>query len=128
MKPQFDDFSGPDKANIQIYRDDVGTRVPDIVSYLQGSISSTCGNAINKMGGYNNPEVDRLLNEAGVLGVDDPNRILLAQEANRLFREDWAFIPWDITPTSAFAMPWVENAGRNIDWQVVEPWSITINR
>ena len=128
MKPQFDDFSGPDKANIQIYRDDVGTRVPDIVSYLQGSISSTCGNAINKMGGYNNPEVDRLLNEAGVLGVDDPNRILLAQEANRLFREDWAFIPWDITPTSAFAMPWVENAGRNIDWQIVEPWSITINR
>ena len=128
MKPQFDDFSGPDKANIQIYRDDVGTRVPDIVSYLQGSIFSTCGNAVNKMGGYNNPEVDRLLTEASVLGVDDPNRIALAQEANRLFREDWAFIPWDITPTSSFAMPWVEGAGRNIDWQIVEPWNISIKR
>ena len=128
MKPQFDDFSGPDKANIQIYRDDVGTRVPDIVSYLQGSIYSTCGNAVNKMGGYNNPEIDRLLDEASILGVDDPNRIGLAQQANRLFRDDWAFIPWDITPTSAFAMPWVEGAGRNIDWQVVEPWNISIKR
>lgn len=128
MKPQFDDYSGPDKANIQIYRDDVGTRVPDIVSYLQGSIYSTSGNAVNKMGGYNNPEVDRLLDEASVKGVDDPDRIKLAQQANRLFRDDWAFIPWDITPTSAFAMPWVKNAGRNIDWQIVEPWNVYIDK
>jgi peptide/nickel transport system substrate-binding protein len=128
MKPQFDDYSGPDKANLQIYRDDVGTRVPDIVSYLQGSIFSTCGNAVNKMGGYNNPDVDRLLLEASVKAVDDPDRIKLAQEANRLFREDWAFIPWDITPTSAFAMPWVHNAGRNIDWQIFEPWNVSVDR
>lgn len=128
MKPQFDDYSGPDKANIQIYRDDVGTRVPDIVSYLQGSIYSTSGNAINKMGGYKNAEVDRLLDEASVKGVDDPDRIKLAQQANRLFREDYAFIPWDITPTSAFAMPWVKNAGRNIDWQIFEPWNVSIEK
>jgi peptide/nickel transport system substrate-binding protein len=128
MKPQFDDYSGPDKANLQIYRDDVGTRVPDIVSYLQGSVYSTCGNAVNKMGGYKNPEVDRLLDEASIKGVDDPDRIKLAQEANRIFREDWAFIPWDVTPTSAFAMPWVKNAGRNIDWQIVEPWSVYIEK
>jgi len=128
MKPQFDDYSGPDKENLQIYRDDVGTRVPDIVSYLQGSIYSTCGNAVNKMGGYNNPEVDRLLDEASVKGVDDPDRIRLAQEANRVFREDWAFIPWDITPMSAFAMPWVHNAGRNIDWQIVEPWNVYVDK
>lgn len=128
MKPQFDDYSGPDKANLQIYRDDVGTRVPDIVSYLQGSIYSTCGNAVNKMGGYKNTEVDRLLDEASVKGVTDPDRIKLAQEANRLFREDYAFIPWDITPTSAFAMPWVMNAGRNIDWQIFEPWNVYIEK
>jgi peptide/nickel transport system substrate-binding protein len=80
------------------------------------------------MGGYNNPEVDRLLDEASIKGIDNPDRIKLAQEANRLFREDWAFIPWDITPTSAFAMPWVKNAGRNIDWQIVEPWSVSIDK
>jgi len=128
MKPQFDDYSGPDKANLQIYRDDVGTRVPDIVSYLQGSIYSTCGNAVNKMGGYKNSEVDSLLDQASVKGVDDPDRIKLAQQADRLFRDDFAFIPWDITPTSAFAMPWVKNAGRNIDWQIVEPWNVSIEK
>lgn len=127
MKPQFDDFSGPEKANIQIYRDDVGTRVPDIVSYLAGSIHSTSGNAINKMGGYQNLEIDNLIAEASVKGLDDPDRIKLSQQAHRLFREDWAFIPWAITPTSAFAMPWITGAERNIDWQIAEPWNITIN-
>jgi peptide/nickel transport system substrate-binding protein len=128
MKPQFDDFSGPDKEKIQIYRDDVGTRVPDLVSYLQGSIHSSSGNAQSKMGGYANPEVDRLIGEASVKGIDDPDRIKLAHEANRLFREDWAFIPWAITPTSAYAMPWVKNAGRNIDWQIAEPWNMYIEK
>lgn len=128
MKPQFDDFSGPDKANIQIYRDDVGTRVPDLVSYLSGAMYSTSGNAINKMGGYNNPEVDRLLDEARVKGVDDPARIELAHQANRLFREDWTFIPWAIPPASAYAMPWVKNAERNIDWQIAEPWNVFIEK
>lgn len=128
MKPQFDDFSGPDKEKIQISRDDVGTRVPDLVSYLQGSIHSASGNAQSKMGGYANPEIDRLIEEASIKGLDDPDRIKLAQEANRLFREDWAFIPWAITPTSAYAMPWVKNADRNIDWQIAEPWNVYIEK
>ena len=128
MKPQFDDYSGPDKEKIQISRDDVGTRVPDIVSYLLGSIHSESGNAQSKMGGYANPEIDRLIDEAGVKGIEDPDRIRLAQEANRLFREDWAFIPWAITPTSAFAMPWVKGAERNIDWQIAEPWNMYIEK
>ena len=128
MKPQFDDYSGPDKEKIQISRDDVGTRVPDIVSYLLGSIHSASGNAQSKMGGYANPEIDRLIDEAGVKGIEDPDRIRLAQEANRLFREDWAFIPWAITPTSAFAMPWVKGAERNIDWQIAEPWNMYIEK
>jgi len=128
MKPQFDDFSGPDKVNIQIFRDDVGTRVPDLVSYLSGAMYSTSGNAINKMGGYNNPEVDRLLDEARVKAIDDPARTELAHQANRLFREDWTFIPWAIPPTSAYAMPWVKNAERNIDWQIAEPWNVYIEK
>ena len=128
MKPQFDDFSGPDKVNIQIFRDDVGTRVPDLVSYLSGAMYSTSGNAINKMGGYNNPEVDRLLDEARVKAIDDPARTELAHQANRLFREDWTFIPWAIPPTSAYAMPWVKNAERNIDWQIAEPWNVFIEK
>jgi peptide/nickel transport system substrate-binding protein len=128
MKPQYDDYSGPDQENIQIFRDDVGSRVPDAVSYLQGSIHSSSGNAIRKMGGYANPEIDALIDEAATKGTDDPDRIAMAQEAQRLFREDWMFIPWAIDPSSPFAMPWVKNAERNPDWQIAEPWNVTIEK
>jgi peptide/nickel transport system substrate-binding protein len=128
MKPQYDDYSGPDQENIQIFRDDVGSRVPDAVSYLQGSIHSSSGNATRKMGGYANPDVDALIEEAATKGVNDPDRIGMAQEAHRLFRDDWMFIPWAIDPSSPFAMPWVKNAERNPDWQIAEPWNISIEK
>ncbi len=50
MKPQQDQYAGPDQNAVQIFRDDVGTRVPDAASYLAGSIASTSGNATGKMG------------------------------------------------------------------------------
>jgi peptide/nickel transport system substrate-binding protein len=128
MKPQYDDYSGPDQENIQIFGDDVGSRVPDAVSYLQGSIHSSSGNATRKMGGYANPDVDALIEEAATKGVDDPDRIGMAQEAHRLFRDDWMFIPWAIDPSSPFAMPWVKNAERNPDWQIAEPWNVSIEK
>jgi peptide/nickel transport system substrate-binding protein len=58
MKPQQDAYAGPDQNAVQIFRDDVGTRVPDAVSYLAGSIASTSSNAQNKLGGYKNDKVD----------------------------------------------------------------------
>ena len=64
MKPEIDSYEGSDQTNVQIFRDDVGTRVPDIVSYLMGAIHSSSGNAQRKMGGYANATVDALLEEA----------------------------------------------------------------
>jgi peptide/nickel transport system substrate-binding protein len=127
MKPAIETYSGPDQANVQIFRDDVGTRVPDAVSYLMGSIYSGSGNAQNKMGGYSNPQIDALLEEASTKGVKDPARIQLAQEAQRIFRDDWMYIPYYYDVMSKWAMPWVQNFDKNDDWQVIEPWNVTID-
>ena len=127
MKPDIETYSGPDQANVQIFRDDVGTRVPDAVSYLLGAIYSGSGNAHNKMGGYANPKIDALLDQATVKGVKDPQRIALAQQAQRLFRDDWMYIPYYYDVMSKWAMPWVKGFEKNDDWQVIEPWNVTID-
>ncbi len=126
MKPQQDAYAGPDQNAVQIFRDDVGTRVPDAVTYLAGSIASTSSNAQNKLGGYKNEKIDALLAEAATKPVDDPERVALAQQAQVLFREDYAFIPWYAQAMSRWAMPNVKGMEKNLDWQVVAPWDIEI--
>jgi peptide/nickel transport system substrate-binding protein len=125
-KPDMDNYSGPDQARIQVFRDDVATRVPDAVAFLRSAIHSSSGNAKSKMGGYKNEEVDRLLDEAAMLSVEDPKRIELAQKAQRVFREDYAFIPWNRTVTSRFVLPSVQGIHKNLDWQYVEAWGISM--
>ncbi|MBZ9790731.1 ABC transporter substrate-binding protein [Rhizobium sp. 3T7] len=127
MKPQQDSYAGPDQNAVQIFRDDVGTRVPDAVSYLAGCIASTSSNAQNKLGGYKNDKVDAALAEAATKAVDDPQRIKLAQDAQKAFREDWAFIPWYSQAMSRWATKEVKGMDKNLDWQVVAPWDISIS-
>ena len=127
MKSNIDSYEGPDQSNIQIFRDDVGTRVPDMVSYLMGAIHSLSGNAQRKMGGYKNAKVDALLEEASTKSVDDPARIALAQKAQQIFRDDWQYIPYYYETMSKWAMPWVLNFDKNDDWQVIEPWAVSID-
>jgi peptide/nickel transport system substrate-binding protein len=126
MKPQQDAYAGPDQDGVQIFRDDVGTRVPDAVSYLAGSIASTSSNAQSKMGGYKNNKVDSLLAEAATKAVDDPQRVALAQEAQKAFRDDWQFIPWYAQTMSRWANSNVTGMDKNLDWQVFAPWDISI--
>lgn len=124
MKPQYNSYSGADQRFIQFFRDDVSSRVPDAVALLRTAIHSISSNAQMKLGGYANVEVDRLLDEATVKPLDDPDRIRLAQEAQRLFREDFAFIPWVGNVTSKLAIERVQGFERNLDNQIVEPWAI----
>lgn len=127
MKPQQDSYSGPDQATVQIFRDDVGTRVPDAVSYLMGAIHSSSSNAKNKMGGYKNAEVDKRLDTASLKAADDLERQALAREAQRLFMDDYAFIPWYSQAMSRWAVASVSGMEKNLDWQVPEPWNIAIS-
>ncbi|MQB44832.1 ABC transporter substrate-binding protein [Rhizobium sp. ICMP 5592] len=126
MKPQQDSYAGPDQNSVQIFRDDVGTRVPDAVSYLAGCIASTSSNAQNKLGGYKNDKVDAALAEAATKAADDPQRVKLAQDAQKAFRDDWAFIPWYSQAMSRWATKEVKGMDKNLDWQVVAPWDISI--
>jgi len=126
MKPQQDSYAGPDQNAVQIFRDDVGTRVPDAVSYLAGCIASTSSNAQNKLGGYKNEKVDAALAEAATKAADDPQRVKLAQDAQKAFREDWAFIPWYSQAMSRWATKEVKGMEKNLDWQVVAPWDISV--
>jgi len=126
MKAAYDQYEGPDQESVQIFRDDVATRFPDTVAYLQGSIHSGSGNAKNKMGGYVNPEVDRLIDLAATKGTEDPDRLKLALQAQRVFREDWQFIPFYHERNGKMSMPWVKEHVLNMDTERVEPWKIYI--
>jgi len=126
MKPQQDQYAGPDQNAVQIFRDDVGTRVPDAASYLLGSIASASGNARDKMGNYKNDTVDAKLAEASTKAADDPARVTLAQEAQVAFRDDFMFIPWYAQTMSRWATANVAGMEKNLDWQVAEPWNISI--
>jgi len=113
-------------ADVHIFRDDISTRVPDATSFLLGSITTGGGIAAGKMNGYSNPEVDRLLQEAAALPVDDPQRDEKARQAQKLFRDDWGYLPWYYETMSRWALPNVAYMDKNLDWQVVYPWNVTI--
>ncbi|MEF2072023.1 ABC transporter substrate-binding protein [Consotaella aegiceratis] len=122
--PTLDNF---DTSRVHVIRDDAGTRVPDAAVFLNGVIASTGGTAIGKMNGYNNPKVDELLAQAVTLEADDPKRNDLAQQAQRLFRDDYMFIPWYHEIMSRWANPYVQGMEKNLDWQVIRPWDIAID-
>ena len=126
MKPQSDSYSGPEQQTIQFFRDDAGTGVPDAVAYLRGAIHSSSSNARNKLGNYANPEIDRLLDEAAVKPLDDPQRIALARQAQKLFRDEWAYIPWIYKTKQKRAMPWAKGFDQNYNGQISQPWLVHI--
>lgn len=123
LKPTLDNFAPSD---VHVIRDDAGSRVPDATEFLRTIIHTDSRVAREKMNGYSNPEVDRLLNEAAPLATDDPRRNELAQEAQRVFREDYQLIPWYIEAMSRWALPNVAGMEKNLDWQVVAPWNIEV--
>ena len=123
LKPTLDNFQ---PADVHIVRDDAGSRVPDATEFLHTAIHSSASVAKNKMNGYSNPEVDKLLDQAAPLPVDDPKRDELAQQAQRIFREDYQLLPWYIEAMSRWALPNVNGMEKNLDWQVFAPWNIEI--
>jgi len=123
LKPTLDNFAPGD---VHVIRDDAGSRIPDATEFLRTVAHSSARVAQQKMNGYSNPEVDRLLDEAAPLPTDDPRRNELAREAQRVFREDYQILPWYVEAMSRWALPNVAGMEKNLDWQVVEPWNIEI--
>lgn len=125
--PAMDQLSVADQAKVQVFRDDVGTRFSDAATMLKNSVYSGSGNAQGKMGGYLNPDVDRLIEEALMLPPTDPNRDLKALEAEALVMADYMYIPWVAEGPMMHAMPWVLNFAKNYDWQILDPWNLDLD-
>ena len=129
MSPQFDSYEGPGQP--ALFRDGAGVRVPDSALMLLGSLHSSSNLARNIMGGYADPEVDALIEEAVTKAADDPQRIELSRQAQRIFHEQWMVIPIGTGcggSAKGNVMPWVQGTRRNADAQFVEPWKISIER
>lgn len=127
MSPQFDSYEGPIPPNI--FRDGFGTRVPDPALMLLGSVHSTSNLARNIMGGFQDAEIDALVEEALTKAADDPARVAIARQVQQMFHDQYLMIPWSqACANKGNVMPWVSNSSRNADAQFVEPWNIDINR
>lgn len=71
-------------------------------------------------------KIDALITEALSKPVEDPFRVALTQEAQRIFRGKFMFIPWYKQTMSRKVLANVAGMEKNLDWQVVAPWEISI--
>jgi len=126
MIQSYDEYKGPEK--VAVFRDDVGTRVLDAPSMLLGSIHSSSSNAQNKLGGFKDLEIDRLIEEALSKSVEDPARVELAQEAQWRFHDLWLAIPWNSNSLSVRGNCGKHVVGHrpNMDQSWYETWNVDL--
>lgn len=128
FQQQVDGF-GEDEALINVSRDDVVIRFPDAATYMfvaahsAGGIASADGDMLR---GYNNPEVDALIDEALSLPADDPRRCELTLQAQELFMEDNPTILLAKQQGTINAREYVANYEKGPDVGLIAPWRIYI--
>jgi len=126
------DGFGQDEPSINVSRDDVVIRFPDSATYMSVAASST--GAIAKptdaggemLRGYNNPEVDKLIEQALALPPDDPQRCELTLQAQKLYMEDNPTILVAKVPGTINARDYVANYEKGPDVGLIAPWRIYI--
>ena len=119
---------GPDEPNINLTRDDVVSRLPDSASYMYVAAHSASPIAVEAMGGYENPEIDAIIEEALVTSPDDPARCEMALEVQRLFMDDYHALYYGAESTSLNIREYVKNTWRGPDRSFIEPWQIYVGR
>ena len=117
---------GPEEAQINLTRDDVLVRFPDSATYMLVAAHSTSTIATEAMGGYANPALDELVDQALVTLPDDPQRCELALEAQRVFMEDYQTLIFGAEAASMNAQGYVRNYKRGPDRTFIEPWEVYI--
>jgi len=121
------DAFGADQAIINMSRDDVVIRFPDAATYMWVAAHSAGPIASGEMlNGYNNPEIDALLDQALALASDDPQRCELTLEAQQLFMADYPTIMFGIGQSTLNARDYVANYEKGPDVGVIAPWRIYI--
>jgi peptide/nickel transport system substrate-binding protein len=125
---QVDGF-GQDEPLINVSRDDVVIRYPDSATYMYvaahsaGPIASAEGDMLR---GYNNPEVDALIDQALSLPPEDPQRCELTLQAQRLFMEDHPTLLLAKPNGSINARDYVAFYEKGPDVGLIAPWRIYI--
>lgn len=128
FQQQVDGF-GQDEPLINVSRDDVVIRFPDAATYMYvaahsaGAIASADGDMLR---GYNNPEVDALIDEAMSLPPEDARRCELTLEAQRLYMEDNPTILLGKAVGTINAREYVANYEKGPDVGLIAPWRIYI--
>lgn len=118
---------GPDETRINVSRDDVVIRFPDSATYMYiGADSKGPIAGGDMMRGYSNPEVDRLIEQALTLAVDDPQRCALALQAQQVFLNDYPVLFFGIEDVTLNARRYVVNYAKGPDRALIEPWRIYI--
>jgi peptide/nickel transport system substrate-binding protein len=128
FKQQPDEF-GEDLDKLNLNRDDPVIRFPDSAFYMWTAAYSQgpMATAMDMLGGYENPEIDALLDEALTLDPDDPVRCELALEAERLFMDDYVSLQFGKKIMTISAREYVKNYHRGPDIGVIEPWKIYVD-
>lgn len=115
---------GPDEPSINLIRDDVLVRFPDSATYMFVAAYSTSDIPSARMGGYSNPEVDSLIDQALQTPPEDPRRCELALEAQRLFRDDYHALIFGAENTTLNAREYVKGYERGPDRSFIAPWRV----
>jgi len=120
---------GDDFGLINLSRDDVVIRFPDGATYMWAA-GHTAGPIVNSemLAGYNNPEVNSLLDQALMTSPDDPQRCELARQAQEIFTNDHVILHFGKPVATLNAREYVENYIKGPDVSLIEPWLIRINR
>ena len=121
------DGFGQDSTLINMSRDDVVIRFPDSATYMWVAAHTNGAIASSEMlGGYSNPEIDALLDEALSLAADDPRRCELTLDAQRLFMADYPTLMFGIGVDTINARDYVVGYEKGPDVGLIAPWRIYI--
>ena len=124
FKTRPDEF-GEDADLINLLRDDVVIRFPDGATYAWVGMHSAGPIARGSMlRGYNNPEVDRLIEEAQAVSPDDPARCELTRAAQELFMADRVGMFFGIPERYGSVGEEVAFFERGPDVGLIAPWRI----
>ena len=122
------DAFGTDTELINLSRDDVVVRFPDAATYMWVGTHKDGPMAIDMMQGFDNAELNTMLDAAVALSVDDANRCATALQAQRLFMDQYQMLFVGIPNASLNARDYVGNYAKGPDVGVIEPWKIYIKQ
>ncbi len=97
---------------VNVNRTSIGG-IPDAAQMVKSMAESKGTQAIQNFGGYNNPEVDALIELAYYMDREDPAYVDTVQQAEDMYLDDYMYIPLMIDPYAYYAQPWVKNLRAN---------------